>query len=149
MRQSIPERNKTELEGTDDNMQVFNTGALLNGHNLILGDGKGKDRVVRDLIDNHDSRKGALVVLDYDGRLYESYNGKAMLADFASSESVFPNLLETLLHSRRYGGNQKTFAAMAQKLHAHTKPDKNNNDAFWSTMGTAAFKSYVEYLCAV
>lgn len=130
-------------------MQVFNTDALLNGHNLIIGDGKGKDRVVRDLINKHDSRNGALVVLDYDGRLYESYGGKAMLADFASSESVFPNLLETLLHSRRYGGDQKTFAAMAQKLHAHTKPDKNNNDAFWSTMGTTAFKSYVEYLCAV
>lgn len=130
-------------------MQVFNTGALLNGHNLIIGDGKGKDRVVRDLINKHDSRNGALVVLDYDGRLYESYGGKAMLADFASSESVFPNLLETLLHSKRYGGDQKTFAAMSQKLHAHTKPDKNNNDAFWSTMGTAAFKSYVEYLCAV
>lgn len=130
-------------------MQVFNTDALLNGHNLIIGDGKGKDRVVRDLINNHNPQNGALIVLDYDGRLYESYNGKAMLADFASSESVFPNLLETLLHSKRYGGDQKTFAAMAQKLHAHTKPDKNNNDAFWSTMGTAAFKSYVEYLCAV
>lgn len=130
-------------------MQVFNTDALLNGHNLIIGDGKGKNRVVRDLINKHDSRNGALIVLDYDGRLYESYNGKAMLADFASSESVFPNLLETLLHSKRYGGDQKTFAAMSQKLHAHTKPDKNNNDAFWSTMGTTAFKSYVEYLCAV
>ncbi|WP_300262477.1 hypothetical protein [uncultured Cloacibacillus sp.] len=137
------------IERTDYNMQVFNTDALLNGHNLIIGDGKGKNRVVRDLINKHNSRNGVLVVLDYDGRLYESYNGKAMLADFASSESVFPNLLETLLHSRRYGGDQKTFAAMAQKLHAHTKPDKNNNDAFWSTMGTAAFKSYVEYLCAV
>lgn len=137
------------IERADDNMQVFNTDALLNGHNLIIGGGKGKDRVVRDLINNHNPQNGALVVLDYDGRLYESYNGKAMLADFASSESVFPNLLETLLHSKRYGGDQKTFAAMAQKLHAHTKPDKNNNDAFWSTMGTAAFKSYVEYLCAV
>ena len=130
-------------------MQVFNTDVLLNGQNLIIGDGKGKNRVVRDLINKHNSRNGVLVVLDYDGRLYESYNGKAMLADFASQESVFPNLLETLLHSKRYGGDQKTFAAMAQKLHAHTKPDKNNNDAFWSTMGTAAFKSYVEYLCAV
>ena len=130
-------------------MQVFHTDALHKGHNLIIGDGKGKDRVVRDLINNHNPRNGALVVLDYDGKLYESYNGKAMLADFASSESVFPNLLETLLHSKRYGGDQKTFAAMAQKLHAHTKPDKNNNDAFWSTMGTAAFRSYVEYLCAV
>ena len=130
-------------------MQVFNTDALLNGQNLIIGDGKGKDRVVRDLINKHDSRNGALIVLDYDGRLYESYNGKAMLADFASNGSVFPNLLETLLHSKRYGGDQKTFAAMSQKLHAHTKPDKNNNDAFWSTMGTTAFKSYVEYLCAV
>lgn len=130
-------------------MQVFYSDALLNGHNFIIGDGRGKDRVVRDLINNHDPRNGALVVLDYDGKLYESYNGKAMLADFSSSGSVFPNLLETLLHSKRYGGDQKTFSAMSQKLHAHTKPDKNNNDAFWSTMGTAAFKSYVEYLCAV
>ena len=126
-------------------MQVFNTDALFNGHNLIIGDGKGKNRVVRDLINKHNLRHGALVVLDYDGRLYESYGGKAMLADFASSESVFPNLLETLLHSKRYGGDQKTFAAMAQKLHAHTKPDKNNNDAFWSTMGTAAFNDSVGY----
>ena len=149
MQQYISERNKTKLEGTDGNMQVFNTDALLNGHNFIIGDGRGKDRVVRDLINNHDPRNGALIVLDYDGRLYESYNGKAMLADFASSGSVFPNLLETLLHAKRYGGDQKTFSAMSQKLHAHTKPDKNNNDAFWSTMGTAAFKSYVEYLCAV
>ena len=69
-------------------MQVFNSDALLNGHNFIIGDGRGKDRVVRDLINNHDPRNGALVVLDYDGKLYESYNGKAMLADFSSSGSV-------------------------------------------------------------
>ena len=130
-------------------MQVFNTDALLNGHNFITGERKVKDRVIQEFLRRHNPRNGALIVLDYDGRLYESYNGRAMLADFASSESVFPNLLETLLHSKRYGGDQKTFAAMAQKLHAHTKPDKNNNDAFWSAMGTAAFKSYVEYLCAV
>lgn len=132
-------------------MKIFNTDALLNGHNLIItGERKVKDRVIQEFLRRHDPQQnGALVVLDYDGRLYESYNGKAMLADFASQESVFPNLLETLLHSKRYGGDQKTFAAMAQKLHAHTKPDKNNNDAFWSTMGTTAFKSYVEYLCAV
>lgn len=132
-------------------MKIFNTDALLNGHNLIItGERKVKDRVIQEFLRRHDPQQnGALVVLDYDGRLYESYNGKAMLADFASQESVFPNLFETLLHSKRYGGDQKTFAAMAQKLHAHTKPDKNNNDAFWSTMGTTAFKSYVEYLCAV
>ena len=111
-------------------MKDFNLDLLYGGHSIIIGERKVKDKAIRELLYRHDPTRGALVVLDYDGKQYESYNGKAMLADFSSSGSVFPNLLETLLHAKRYGGDQKTFSAMSQKLHAHTKPDKNNNDAF-------------------
>lgn len=72
-----------------------------------------------------------------------------MLADLSSRESVVPNLLETLLHSKKYGGDPRTFSVMLQKLNAHPKPDIGSNDAFWSSMGTATFRAYIEYLCAV
>ena len=130
-------------------MKDFTMDLLYGGHSIIIGERKVKDKAIRELLYRHDPTRGALVVLDYDGKQYENYNGKAMLADFTSRESVVPNLLETLLHSKRYGGAPKTFSVMLQKLHAHPKPDRGSNDAFWSSMGTATFRAYVEYLCAV
>ena len=130
-------------------MKDFNLDLLYGGHSIIIGERKVKDKAIRELLCRHDPTRGALVVLDYDGKQYENYNGKAILADFTSRESVVPNLLETLLHSKKYGGAPKTFSMMAQKLHAHPKPDRGSNDAFWSAMRTATFRTYVEYLCAV
>lgn len=130
-------------------MKDFNLDLLYGGHSIIIGERKVKDKAIRELLCRHDPTRGALVVLDYDGKQYENYNGKAILADFTSRESVVPNLLETLLHSKKYGGAPKTFSMMAQKLHAHPKPDRGSNDAFWSSMSTATFRTYVEYLCAV
>lgn len=130
-------------------MKDFTMDLLYGGHSIIIGERKVKDKAIRELLYGHDPTRGALVVLDYDGKQYENYNGKAMLADLSSREGVVPNLLETLLHSKKYGGAPKTFSVMLQKLHAHPKPDRGSNDAFWSSMGTATFRAYVEYLCAV
>ncbi|WP_303148271.1 hypothetical protein [uncultured Cloacibacillus sp.] len=130
-------------------MKEFDAGLFRSGHSLIIGDNKVKDNIVRELIRSYDPWRGALVVLDYDGTLYESFGGEAVLADFSSKESAMPDILETLLRSKKYGADIKTFAAMMQKLHAIPKPDKGSNDAFWSAMGTAAFMTYIEYLCAV
>ena len=130
-------------------MREFNTKLLSSGHSVIIGDGKVKDKLVSEILRKHEPSGGALLVLDYDGKYYESYEGNAMLADFSSMESVFPNILETMLHSKKYGADIKTFSVMMQKLLAHSKPDRGSNDAFWSTMGAAAFRSYIEYLCAI
>ena len=76
-------------------MKELETTLLSGGHKLIIGDRDVKGRVIKEYIKNHD---GALLIFDYGGRLYESYEGDAILADFSSESSVAPDLLETLLH---------------------------------------------------
>lgn len=126
----------------------FDTDTLREEHCLIIGESSAKDAVVRDMLNRHDGSAGALVVLDYDGRFYESCGGDALLADFSSKGSVVPDLLETLLHSP-YGNDPKTFAMMMQKLLCIPKPDRTSNDTFWSTSSAEAFKQYIEYLCVL
>ena len=67
-------------------MQVFNTDALLNGHNLIItGERKVKDSVIREFIRRHDPQQnGALIVLDYDGR----YSASALTVTAKSLEGA-------------------------------------------------------------
>ena len=135
--------------GEVDEMKELETNLLRSGHKLIIGDRDVKDRVIKDVIkENIKSHDGALVIFDYSGRLYESYEGDALLADFSSEDSVVPDLLETLLHSR-YGEFPKTFAAMMQELIVQTKPDRTSNDAYWSNISKAAFRDCVEYLCVM
>lgn len=124
-------------------MKELETTLLSGGHKLIIGDRDAKGRVIKEYIKNHD---GALLIFDYGGRLYESYEGDAILADFSSESSVAPDLLETLLHSR-YGESPKTFATMMQELIIQMKPDRTSNDAYWSNISKAAFRDYIEYLC--
>lgn len=130
-------------------MKEFDTNRLCGGHCFIIGESSAKDAVIREMLSRHSASTRALIVLDYDGRFYESYGGEAVLADFSSAGSVVPDLLETLLHSSHYGRNPKIFALMMQRLLSITKPDRTSNDAFWSVMSSAAFKQYVEYLCAL
>ena len=124
-------------------MKELDMKLLRGGHKLIIGDRDVKDLVIKEYIKSHD---GALIIFDYNGRLYESYEGDALLADFSSENSIVPDLLETLLHSR-YGASPKTFAAMMQELIVQTKPDRTSNDAYWSNISKAAFRDYIEYLC--
>ena len=105
-------------------MKEFDTNRLCGGHCFIIGESSAKDSVIREMLNRHSGSSGALVVLDYDGRFYESYGGEAVLADFSSVGSVVPDLLEssvgsvvpdlleTLLHSSRYARNPQIFALM-------------------------------------
>lgn len=126
-------------------MKELETKLLSGGNKVILGDRDVKDRVIKEYIKDHD---GALVILDRDGRLYESCGGDAVLVDFSSEGSAVPDLWETLLHSR-YGESPKTFASMMQELILQTKPDRTSNDAYWSNISKAAFRDYIEYLCVL
>ena len=93
-------------------MKEFDTNRLYGGHCFIIGESSAKDAVIREMLSRHSASTGALIVLDYDGRFYESYGGEAVLADFSSVGSVVPDLLETLLHSSRYARNPQIFALM-------------------------------------
>lgn len=115
------------------------------GNKLIIGDRDAKAKVMRKYINDRD---GALIVFDYDGRLYESFEGDAILADFSSEGSVVPDLWETLLHSE-YGESPKSFASVIQKLVIQTKPDRGSNDAFWTNIASSAFRQYIEYLAVI
>ncbi len=126
-------------------MKTIDTTLLDGGNKLAIGDKDVKDRVMREYIKNHE---GALIVFDYDGRLYEGYKGEAILVDFSSDGGVAPDLLETLLHSQ-YGESPKAFASMMQELVVHTKMDRTSNDAFWSNISKAAFRDYIEYMCVL
>lgn len=126
-------------------MKELETNILDGGNKLIIGDRATKSMVMREYIKNH---TGALIVFDYDGRLYESCEGDAILVDFSSEGSVVPDLWETLLYSE-YGESPKSFAATMQKLVIHTKPDRGSNDAFWTNIASSAFRQYIEYLAVI
>lgn len=130
-------------------MERFNTERLYSGNNLIIGSGRIKECLVNELLRSYKPEFGALIVFDYDARLYESYEGASLLADFASKEGVAPNMFETLLRSKKYGAEIKSFISMMHRINAETKPTRNANDSFWISMAEEVFRTYVEYMSVI
>ena len=118
------------------------------GNTLMLGGNDRKAASCRALIKMWGSRftDDPLIVLDYTGRLYESCEGPALLADLSSAGSVMPDLIEPFALNETAGESSEAIAnALRQAVYQEIR-SRDANDKFFDDLGKLVTDRMITYM---
>ncbi len=114
---------------------------------LLLGDRDETRNTVRCVMDMWKvaDKLEPVVVLDFDGSLYERSGGKGLLVDFSSIGSYVPDFYTPLLRHGCYEESPRASAELIVDLIMTDKQSKGSNDEFWTQSARQLMAEYSEY----
>lgn len=128
-------------------IKEFEAGLIRGRDTLMLG-GSGKRESFRRLIESWPALcpDCALVVFDHSGALYESFSGRPLLADLASSGSVIPNLIAPFIFSDTLGARSEEIAYTIRQAVYQEIRSRDANDKFFDDLGKLATDRMLVYM---
>lgn len=126
----------------------FTAETLCGRDTLLLGGGEGKMATVAAAVDEWPGLcpDTALIVFDHGGRLYESFAGEALLADFSSEGSVIPDVIEPFVSNEDIGISSENIAyAVRQALYQEIR-SRDANDKFFDDLGKLVTDRMLAYM---
>ena len=126
----------------------FGPGLARGGNTLMLGGNDRKAASFRALVEAwaREFPDDALIVLDHSGRLYESYDGEAALADLASRGSVMPDLIEPFALNETAGESSANIANAVRQAAYQEIRSRDANDKFFDDLGKLVTDRMIVYM---
>ncbi len=126
----------------------FTPETVRGGSALMLGGIERKNASFRALIAEWPRAfpDDALIVLDHSGRLYESFEGRATLADLSSRGSVVPDLIEPFVLNETSGESSANIAGAIRQAAYQEIRSRDANDKFFDDLGKLVTERMIVYM---
>ncbi|WP_158095954.1 hypothetical protein [Cloacibacillus sp. An23] len=126
----------------------FSPETVRGGSALMLGGNDRKAASFRALVEAWPRAfpEDALIVLDHSGRLYESFEGDAALADLSSAGSVVPDLIEPFALNETAGESSANIANAVRQAAYQEIRSRDANDKFFDDLGKLVTDRMIVYM---